>query len=170
MAPSLLGSTVATVVGGSRVAVRLDEVEAYDGANDPASHAYRGRTPRNLPMFGPPGTIYVYLSYGIHWCMNIVVGASGNPAAVLLRGGELIEGRSVASERRGRTDHLADGPGKLCQALGVDGSVSGSALGEAVSFTLGELRRDERITATPRIGISKAVDRPWRFVIEARRT
>ena len=156
---------VSTHRDGETVAVRLTEVEAYDGANDPASHAYRSRTDRNAPMFGPAGTIYVYRGYGIHWCMNIVVGPVDQPAAVLLRGGVVTVGIETAVRRRGRSDHLADGPGKLCQALAVDGSHSGSVLGEAIELGAGSLDDDEHIARTPRIGISRAVDRPWRFVI-----
>ncbi len=165
VARRLLGSTVTTSVDGLTVSVRLTEVEAYGGESDPASHAYSGRTARNAPMFGSPGTVYVYRSYGIHWCMNVTVGALGDPAAVLLRGGTVVEGLDVVVERRRRTDHLTDGPGKLCQALGVDGSASGSILGDVVTLTPGEAVDGAMIHATPRIGITKAVDRPWRFVL-----
>lgn len=165
VAPRLLGSTVTTSIDGARVSVRLTEVEAYGGEFDPASHAYRGRTARNGPMYGPPGTVYVYRSYGIHWCMNVTVGTAGDPAAVLLRAGIVVEGLDAVVERRKRTDHLTDGPGKLCQALGVDGSLSGSSVGGVIGITLGESLDGDRIRATPRIGITKAVNRPWRFVV-----
>lgn len=167
MAKRILGSTIATGEGAHRVAVVLTEVEAYDGANDPASHAFRGQTPRNTPMFGEPGTVYVYRSYGIHWCMNIVTGQPGRASAVLLRGGTLVDGLELAKERRGRTDHLVDGPGKLCQALGVTGDVSGSTTGDRVSMTLGGALPSDAIAAKPRIGISKAKNRKWRFVTTA---
>ena len=155
-----------THINDETVAVRLTEVEAYDGPNDPASHAFNGVTDRNRPMFERAGTVYVYLSYGIHWCMNIVVGAERHPSAVLLRGGTVVDGRTIAEARRGRPDHLADGPGKLGQALAVDGDVSGTVLGSVVHLAEGSPRPDEHIVATPRIGISRAVERPWRFVLE----
>ncbi len=145
----------------------LTEVEAYDGAGDPASHAYRGRTKRNGVMFGPPGHLYVYRSYGIHWCMNVVTAPVGTAGAVLLRGGIPVEGREVMERRRGRGDHLTDGPGKLAQALGVAGEHNGVDL-----FGSGPVQLVEgspvagEIVATPRIGISRATDREWRFVLE----
>jgi DNA-3-methyladenine glycosylase len=164
VAPRLLGAVIATGQGARRVAVALTEVEAYDGANDPASHAYNGRTPRNRPMFQAGGVLYVYRSYGIHWCMNVVTGPEGAASAVLLRGGVLMDGNDLAIERRGRRDHLVDGPGKLCQALGVTGDVSGTEIGDHLAVSLSAAIRHENISATPRIGISKAQDRKWRFV------
>ena len=113
-------------------------------------------------MFGAPGGVYVYRSYGIHWCVNIVTGPAGSGEAVLIRGGAPIAGRKTMEERRGRADHLTDGPGKLCQALGIDGSFSGSMLGEDLDLT-GE-PGTRAFTITPRIGISVAVDQPLRFV------
>ncbi len=162
-APGLLGTRLRSEIGGQRTEVVLCEVEAYDGPNDPASHAFEGRTARNGAMFGPPGTAYVYRSYGIHWCLNVVVGEEGYPAAVLLRGGRVMTGRDVVIRRRGRTDHLTDGPGKLTQGLAVSGEQDG------VSLLRGELRLlpgdvPSRIVATTRVGITKAADRPWRFV------
>ncbi|MGI9585101.1 MAG: DNA-3-methyladenine glycosylase [Acidimicrobiia bacterium] len=163
-AQRLLGSVVTTGKGPDRVSIALTEVEAYDGANDPASHAFNGRTARNSPMFDESGVLYVYRSYGIHWCMNVVTGPKGAASAVLLRGGTVIHGERLVVERRGRSDHLADGPGKLCQALDVSGDVSGTAIGQTVSLTLGRPVPPESILSTPRIGISKAQDRMWRFV------
>ncbi len=168
VAPRLLGTTVTTEVDGARVVVRLTEVEAYVGEEDPASHAFRGRTPRNGSMFGPAGTLYVYRSYGLHWCMNVVTGPIGVPHAVLLRSGEVIEGRATVEERRGRADHLADGPGKLTQALGVVGEHDGSSVLDGpvrLGPDTGQIDATH-IKTTARIGISKAVDRPWRFVLE----
>ncbi len=119
-------------------------------------------------MWGPPGTVYVYLSYGIHWCANIVTGPEGKPSAVLLRGGDVVEGIVTAVERRGRSDHLADGPGKLSQALGLDGSASGTTLDDG-PLTIGPPYGSvTRIASTPRIGISRATDVPWRFVEQNR--
>lgn len=161
-ARGLVGMRLVSLVDGDRVTVTLAEVEAYGGADDPASHAHRGRTRRNGSMFGPPGTLYVYRSYGIHWCANVVCGAEGVPAAVLLRGGVVVDGEATAARRRGRGDHLADGPGKLCQALGITGDLDGSSVLD------GPVRLEgpggSRAKATPRVGITRAADRPWRFV------
>jgi DNA-3-methyladenine glycosylase len=163
VAPELLGWTFATRIDGLHTAVRLTEVEAYMGAEDPASHACRGPTARTAPMFGPPGHVYVYLSYGIHACVNIVTGPEGVGQAVLLRGGEPIAGVETMIERRGRTDHLADGPGKLAQALGLTTRQSGHAIdGDRIHLRPGP--PPSGVLATPRIGISKATERPWRFI------
>ena len=161
--PALLGTILTTTLGGERTAVIITEVEAY-ASTDPASHSFGGRTLRNASMFGPPGTLYVYRSYGIHWCMNVTTGPEGEASALLLRAGVLIEGHEHAERRRGRPDHLSDGPGKLTQALGVTGEHDGLDLldpagpirlraGAPLSWTVG-----------PRIGITKAVDVPWRWV------
>ena len=164
VAPRLIGAEISTAIDDKRVAVKITEVEAYGGLSDPASHAYRSRTARNDPMFRAPGTIYVYLSYGIHWCVNLVAGPENVPHAVLIRGGTVVDGAQTVVERRGRTDHLADGPGKLCQALAIDGSMSGSRLQDGpVSFAL-PAHEVLAVKATPRVGISKAKDRLWRFV------
>ena len=126
VAPRLLGA----VLRHGDVAVRLTEVEAYDGPADPGSHAYRGRTPRNAVMFGPPGFLYVYFTYGMHHCCNVVTGPEGTPSAVLLRAGEVVAGVEVARSRRPRsTDRdLARGPARLCQALGIDLADNGADL------------------------------------------
>jgi DNA-3-methyladenine glycosylase len=154
---------MSTNVAGACVEILINEVEAYAGADDPASHAFKGETARTAPMFGPPGTVYVYRSYGIHWCVNIVTG-DGEPQAVLIRGGRVTEGVDTVVMRRGRTDHLADGPGKLTQALAIDGSHSGSMVGEGTISLRLHSGTPVLHKTTPRIGISKAVDRPWRFV------
>ena len=162
IAPRLLGWTITTKVDGTATSVRLTEVEAY-APSDPASHSYNGLTERNATMFGPPGHLYVYLSYGIHWCANVVVGEEGDASAVLLRAGVAVEGMTAMIERRGRMDRLTDGPGNLCQALGIDGSFDGEPLtGPRVWLEPGE--QSPSYEATTRIGISKAKDRPWRFV------
>lgn len=156
---------VTTTIDGSTVSLRLDEVEAYRGSDDPASHAYGSRTTRNEPMFGVAGTVYVYRSYGIHWCMNFVTGDDGDPQGVLLRGGQIIDGIDAVVARRGRSDHLADGPGKLGQALGITGDHSGSFLGHG-PISLSNLgTAADSFKASPRVGISKAVERQWRFVL-----
>lgn len=162
-ARGMLGRTLVSDIGGMRTAVLLTEVEAYGGADDPASHAHRGPTPRNAVMFGPADHLYVYRSYGIHWCANVVCGPEGEPGAVLLRGGLPVDGVTVMEHRRGRADHLADGPGKLTQALGITGEMNG------VSVLRGPVRLEGApasglITATPRIGITRATGRRWRFV------
>ncbi|MFZ4519726.1 MAG: DNA-3-methyladenine glycosylase [Microthrixaceae bacterium] len=150
---------------------RIVEVEAYDGETDPASHAAGGRTARNELMFGPAGHLYVYRSYGLHWCANVVVGPAGPARAVLLRAVEPVAGvEAMRCDRpRIRDDRsLADGPGKLCAALGITGADAGADLcrrdGEL------RLRRDalgppDRPAVTTRVGISRAVERPWRFMV-----
>ncbi len=167
-ARQLLGSRLRTEISGSPTEVVITEVEAYAGLDDPASHAYRGRTKRNGSLFAGPGTLYVYLSYGIHWCMNVVIGDEETPNAVLLRGGEPVEGLETMVARRGRADHVADGPGKLTQALGVTGDDDGGDLARGPVWLIpGDLSSSRQVVATPRIGISKAVDWPWRFVLES---
>jgi DNA-3-methyladenine glycosylase len=163
VAPRLLGA----VVRHHDVAVRLTEVEAYDGANDPGSHAYRGMTARNEVMFGPAGHLYVYFTYGMHHCCNVVTGTAGSASAVLLRAGAVVEGVALARERRGRgTDRdLARGPARLCQALGIDRSDNGVLLedGEVTLSLAEEPARREQVSTGPRVGLRHAADRPWRF-------
>jgi DNA-3-methyladenine glycosylase len=156
VAPRLLNA----VLRHDGVAVRLTEVEAYDGPNDPGSHAYRGRTPRNEIMFGPPGFLYVYFTYGMHHCANIVVGPEGIPSAVLLRAGEVIEGRELAEQRRGTSRNLARGPARLCQALGLHLGHNGLDLRRG-ALELGPAAR--HVSTGPRVGLRLAHDRPWRF-------
>lgn len=163
VAPLLLGAHLRTEVAGSVTELMITEVEAY-GSDDPASHAYRGQTDANRSMFMEAGTLYVYRSYGIHWCANVVTGAAGIGEAVLLRAGIPTIGESTMKVRRGRQDHLCDGPGKLCQALGIAGRFDGSSLETGpVHLTLGE--GGGRVIATQRIGITRATDRLWRFVL-----
>jgi DNA-3-methyladenine glycosylase len=148
---------------------RIVEVEAYGGEDDPASHAGRGRTPRSAIMFGPPAVAYVYLIYGMHHCLNVVAGPEGTPGAVLVRAIEPISGRGIMAERRGldpaacRDREIAAGPGRLCRAMGVDLGWNGSRLnaGKGIAVLAAEALVEP--AATPRIGISRAVDRPWRF-------
>lgn len=162
IAPQLLGWTVSTCIEGLETSVRLTEVEAY-APSDPAAHSFGGPTRRNATMFGPAGRLYVYLSYGIHWCANVVVGDETNASAVLLRSGDPVKGRPTMIDRRGRDTHLTDGPGKLCQALGIDGRFDGESLsGPRVWLEPGVAPGSYE--ATPRIGISKATERLWRFV------
>ena len=163
VAPRLLGWTFRTRIDGRPAGVRLTEVEAYMGADDPASHAHRGETLRTTPMFGAPGHLYVYLSYGIHHCVNVVTSPPGVGQAVLLRAGEPVQGLEVMTARRGRADHLADGPGKLGQALGLTTSYSGAPI-DGHTIVLEPGPNPVTVTATPRVGISKATDKLWRFV------
>ncbi|HSM02640.1 MAG TPA: DNA-3-methyladenine glycosylase [Acidimicrobiia bacterium] len=166
-ARSLLGRRLVSDVGG-RTAVVITEVEAYDGANDPASHAYRGETPRNASMFLGPGTLYVYRSYGVHWCMNVVCGPEGVASAVLLRGGIPIEGEALMDARRRSRRPLATGPGNLAQALGVTGDLDGSSVYDGPVRIEGE-PVPGIVSSSPRVGISRAVDRPWRFTLSTDR-
>jgi DNA-3-methyladenine glycosylase len=148
--------------------VRIVETEAYR-QDDPASHTYRGMTPRNQVMFGPPGHAYVYFTYGMHHCVNVVCEAEGVGAAVLLRAGEVIEGADVAKVRRGprvRAHDLAAGPARLTQALGIDRSHDGLDLFDPDSplrLRLGPTTSDDRIANGPRVGIRHAADKGWRF-------
>jgi len=160
VAPDLIGATL--LVDG--VGGRIVEVEAYD-QQDPASHAYRGRTPRNAAMFGPPGHAYVYRSYGIHWCLNLVCGGEGVPEAVLIRALEPTRGVDLQKRRR-RVENvrqLCSGPGKLCQALGITREHDGLAL-DVPPFRL-EARDDvPEIVTGPRIGITRATELRWRYM------
>lgn len=165
VARSLLGTRLRTEFQGRATEILLTEVEAYGGSDDAASHAYRGPTERNRSMYRPAGTLYVYRSYGVHWCANVVAGPEGTGRAVLLRGGVPLEGESVMQQRRGRLDHLSDGPGKLAQALGIDGSHDGSNVFDGPVRLLPRLGGVPSIVATPRVGIAKAKERAWRFAL-----
>lgn len=159
----LLGCTLT----GGGVTVRLTEVEAYAGLDDPGSHAFRGRTPRTAVMFGPPGRAYVYFSYGMHWCLNVVCGPDGSAAAVLLRAGEVVSGQAAARERRRDAvdRELARGPARLARALGVDGRLNGSDLlaGGPLLLAPGPPVPEAVVRRGPRVGLAAAADRPWRF-------
>lgn len=151
------------------VAVRITEVEAYGGVEDPASHAYRGPTPRNEVMFGAPGHLYVYFSYGMHYCANIVVAPEGDASAVLLRAGEVVRGVDLARSRRGSaTDRdLARGPARLTQALGIGPEHNGADLTGTDGIQFVPRRGSGPAVARgPRVGVSRAADVPWRFWIE----
>ncbi|MGH3423631.1 MAG: DNA-3-methyladenine glycosylase [Nocardioidaceae bacterium] len=154
------------------VAVRITEVEAYGGVDDPASHAFRGPTARNSVMFGPPGHLYVYFSYGMHYCANIVVAPAGDASAVLLRAGEVVEGREVARSRRGSSAErdLARGPARLTQALGVGPEHNGADLSDRSGVHYSPPGRPgPPVVSGPRVGVSRAADVPWRFWIEGDR-
>ena len=159
VAPELIGATLLVDgVGGVIV-----EVEAYHHT-DPAAHSYRGPTERNAVMFGPPGHAYVYRSYGIHWCLNFVCEAQGSASAVLIRALQPTQGIALMRRQRGLTDEraLCSGPGKLCEALGVTRRHNGLALDRA-PFDLRARAARPEIAVGPRIGISKAVEHPWRY-------
>jgi DNA-3-methyladenine glycosylase len=225
VAPDLLGCVLEHETADGLVAVTLTEVEAYAGAADPASHAYRGRTRRNAVMFGPPGHAYVYFTYGMHFCMNVVCLPPGTASAVLLRAGQVVEGevlarrrRTPASQRgaplsglgsevrsderrgktadsgapeaRGKVEHLARGPARLCQALGIDRSLDGADLidpgsplrlrapsgtppgGERGSGGDATVRSGEKIVihTGPRVGVREGAEVPWRFWLDGEPT
>lgn len=169
VAPELLGAVIEAETQDGLVAVRLTEVEAYAGEDDAASHAWRGPTPRTAVMFGPPGLCYIYFTYGMHWCANLVCGLDGVAAAVLLRAGEVVVGRDLVRERRGPGPDeraLASGPANLARALGLDGAWNG----DDVTRPAGRLRvraggAQVDIVSGPRVGITRAVEVPWRFSI-----
>lgn len=156
VAPLLLGS----ILRHGGVAVRLTEVEAYAGADDPGSHAFRGPTARNAVMFGPPGHLYCYFIYGMHVCANLVTGPEGEAGAVLLRAGEVVGGLGLARARRpGAVDRdLARGPARLCTALGLGMAENGIR----ADLTLPD-GPTGAVSAGPRVGLRQAPDRPWRF-------
>jgi DNA-3-methyladenine glycosylase len=159
VAPGLVGSTL--LVDG--VGGRIVEVEAYDG-EDPASHGYRGPTARNRAMFGPPGHAYVYRSYGVHWCLNLVCDEEGRAEAVLVRALEPTHGLDAMRARRGLDDErlLCAGPGRLCQALGVTGAHDGLAL-DRPPFSLLAPGEEAEVVRGARVGITRAADLPWRY-------
>jgi DNA-3-methyladenine glycosylase len=155
VARELLGKYLVRKVGSKTIALMINETEAYDGFKDKASHAHRGQTPRNTPMFGEPGHIYVYFTYGIHWMLNLVCGKPGYPAAVLVRGaGEVV------------------GPARLTKALGIDKVLSAKPLSKKSGLWIedrGVVVRPRNVSRTPRIGIRYAeeyVEKPWRFVLK----
>ncbi len=194
VAPDLLGCVLEHETADGLVAVELTEVEAYAGQTDPASHAYRGKTARNAVMFGPPGHAYVYFTYGMHFCVNLVCLGDNSASAVLLRAGAIIEGEELARARRsgrgpgGDPGHpggpvarplaardLARGPARLCQALDIDRSLDGAdvcAPGSPLRVRSGRVwpRTTDRsgkkeISSGPRVGVSRAAEVPWRFWI-----
>ena len=168
VAPSLLGCWLVTDRPDGQVALRLTEVEAYAGNGmDPAAHSHRGPTPRAAIMFGPPGRLYVYFSYGVHWCANVVVGREGEGSAVLLRAGEVIVGEELARSRRPAAKvarDLARGPARLSQALAIGpDDLDMDLLSPASSTRLHRGSAPPTFSAGPRVGISQATDLPWRF-------
>jgi DNA-3-methyladenine glycosylase len=170
VAHALLGRVLSRTAAEGEVAVRLTEVEAYAGPLDPASHAFRGRTARNSVMFGPPGHAYVYFTYGMHFCVNLVCGPDGTSSGVLLRAGELITGVELARERRPRSSvrDLARGPARLCQALAIDRGLDGADVCSdgALRILAGSPADLSSVRRGPRTGVSSAKDTPWRFWID----
>lgn len=167
-ARALLGARLVSTRAGARTVGVIVEAEAYGGPEDPASHASTraGRTRRNSPMFGPAGTAYVYRSYGVHWCMNVVTGGEGDPQAVLLRGLEPLEGEDVMAERRGGRRPMASGPGRVCQALAIDGSLNGHDLcGPPLRLESGWTVADPWVAVSGRVGVGRAADRLLRFYV-----
>lgn len=169
VAPELLGRVlVRRLPDGARLAGRIVEVEAYE-PGDPASHGYRGPTPRNVSMFGPPGRLYVYFTYGHHWMMNVVTRSEGEGSAVLLRALEPLEGLPIMAAARGRHEvrDLCSGPGKLAQALGVDRVHDGEDLlrGRVVWLEEGSPVPPDRIAAGRRVGVNVGTESPWRFFV-----
>jgi DNA-3-methyladenine glycosylase len=165
-AQRLLGCVLERNIAGYVVRAKIVETEAYDQA-DVASHSYAGRTPRTDVMFGPAGHLYVYFTYGKHYCCNIVVGPAGHGAAVLLRGAEPLSGfEYMETQRQRRGIELTNGPAKLCQALSIDRTMNGHDLriGELRLLPQSELP-EHAIVQTTRIGITKGKDLPWRFYI-----
>jgi DNA-3-methyladenine glycosylase len=187
-APEAARHLLGALVTAGGVTVRLTEVEAYGGVGaDPASHAHRGRTPRNAVMFGPPGFAYVYFVFGMHWCLNVVVEPAGRAAAVLLRAGEVVDGVDLARQRRGSgvaARDLARGPARLTAALGVDKAADGTSLVDGtgpIVLSLPRLRPSASrpaaaeagaaravgeagaVLSGPRVGVVGGADTPWRF-------
>ena len=168
VARDLLGRVVRHRSADGAVEVRLTEVEAYAGEADPGSHAFRGRTARTAVMFGPPGHAYVYFSYGMHWCVNLVTGAEGTASAVLLRAGEVVEGVELARSRRPaarRDADLARGPARLTQALGITGDLGGADVcsGGPLQVLAGRPLPDAGVSWGPRVGVAGAgAPTPWR--------
>jgi DNA-3-methyladenine glycosylase len=167
VAPVLLGALLTSEVAGWRVQVRITEVEAYEGDIDPASHAFRGPTKRNQVMFGPPGRLYTYFVYGMHWCANVVCGQPGTAAAVLLRAAEVVLGEEHARARTPTAvsgPKLASGPARLARCLGLTGAHTGLDL-----LDPGSVVRIDRLgtpavhLAGPRVGVASAAEHPWRF-------
>ena len=169
IAAELLGMVVVSSIGGEATEARIVETEAYLGYDDPASHGYlHRRNARNGALFGPPGTWYVYLSYGLHWCANLVCQRAGLASAVLLRALEPLSGLEIMRQRRGPVADrdLCSGPGKLCQALGITRELDGTKMASSPVVVRRARRKDDiQIAVSPRIGITKAADWPLRFCL-----
>lgn len=168
VARRLLGQVLVSRVDGREVSGTIVETEAYLGPDDPACHAYgHRRTPRTEPLYGPPGTAYVYFTYGMHWCLNAVTERVDYPAAVLIRALEPLAGIELMRRRRGAVPDraLCAGPARLCEALGITGEQNGGSLQQGALRIVPGRRARFRVAVTPRIGITTARDWPLRFVI-----
>lgn len=168
-APKLLGCYLTRYTSAGRIKVKIVETEAYH-QDDPASHSFRGNTPRTWPMFETGGRLYVYFTYGMHYCLNIVTGKKGVGEAVLIRAAEPVDGTHIMMQNRKQSDikKLTNGPGKLTQALGInDTSLSGKILNKSsILLESGDDHPQYDIVAAPRVGIRQAADLPWRFFIK----
>ncbi|HET9188160.1 MAG TPA: DNA-3-methyladenine glycosylase [Acidothermaceae bacterium] len=175
VAPQLLGCVLEHETDDGLVAVRLTEVEAYHGAHDPGSHAFRGRTARNSVMFGAPGFVYVYFTYGMHYCMNLVCEPAGTASAVLLRAGEVVVGGELATARRAgpAARDLARGPARLTVALGIGRDDNGRDAcdpSSSLRVRAGEQARAGVVRSGPRVGLSAGAETPWRFWLDGEPT
>ena len=175
-APRLLGAQLVADTPEGEVRVRVVEVEAYRGADDPGSHCYRGQTPRNAVMWGPAGHLYVYFVYGMHFCANVVCLTEGEAGAVLLRAGEVISDLGLAHARRptarGRDAELARGPARLCALLGLGREHNGIDVLSAsspVRLETGQRVPDADVRTGPRVGVAAGQERPWRFWVAGSR-
>lgn len=166
MAPRLLGCILEREIDGRTVRVKIVETEAYD-QSDVASHSYKGKTQRTEVMFGPAGHLYVYFTYGMHYCCNVVVGEDGYGAAVLIRAVEPLEGEEILERNRGKAGvEATNGPAKLCQALMIDTAMNGHDLAQSPLRLIKQLSLPSRdITVTTRIGIREGKEMPWRFYV-----
>jgi len=171
-APLLLGCYLTRVTPDGPVKVMIVETEAYH-QDDPASHSFRGITQRTAPMFQAGGRLYVYFTYGMHYCFNVVTGPKGVGEAVLIRAAEPLDGVKIMQNNRGMCDikNLTNGPGKLAQAMGInDTSLSGKLLNKSsILLEQGESIKEQDIVAGPRVGIRQATQQPWRFYIKDNR-
>ncbi len=168
VARDLLGAVLRRTTSGGVASGRIVETEAYLGEHDLACHAAAGLTARTRWLYGAPGTAYVYFIYGVHWCFNAVTRAVGSPSAVLIRAVEPLDGVELMRERRGdvRERDLTNGPGKLCEALGITGGLNGLPLRKsAIEILRGEEIPDSRVRVTPRIGITKSAEWPLRWLV-----
>ena len=166
VAPRLLGSLLIRETPAGLMVGKIVETEAYH-QRDAASHSYRGQTPRNSVMFGPAGVAYVYFTYGMHYCFNVVTGHAGEGSAVLIRAIEPVEGRELMRANRGGRDDATNGPAKLCQALGIDRALNSHDLSRPPLQLLLQPELDQKdIVQTTRIGISRERHQPWRFYIK----
>lgn len=166
MAPRLLGCYLEREIDGKLVTVKIVETEAYD-QTDAASHSYKGRTPRTDVMFGPAGHLYVYFTYGMHYCCNIVTGVEGEGSAVLIRAAEPLNNFELLESRRGKAGiQITNGPAKFCQALGITRALNGHDMNQLpLRLVLQPPLSKKAIVQTTRVGISQAKDVPWRFYI-----